>query len=227
MRIARRASVTAAFVFALLVTSVAQSPHQAPADARFEKIAALVQAQMALHNVPGVAIGVLDEGRVTHAGVRRHERRSPAAGHRRHALSDRIDQQDVHGHRHHAARRAGQARARPRRFARYLPDFRVKDADASARATVRDTLTHMGGWEGDFFDDPQQRRRCAAAACGGHGHARADRKVGEMWGYNNAGFYAAGRVIEVITGQPFEKALQEPACWIRSVSRPRTFSPPM
>ena len=65
MRIARRASVTAAFVFALLVTSVAQSPHQAPADARFERIAALVQAQMALHNVPGVALGVLDEGRVT------------------------------------------------------------------------------------------------------------------------------------------------------------------
>jgi len=37
---------------------------------------------------------------------------------------------------------------------KHLPAFKVKDADASSRATVRDTLTHMGGWEGDFFDDP-------------------------------------------------------------------------
>ena len=34
-------------------------------------------------------------------------------------------------------------------------------------------------------------------------------KPGEMWGYNNAGFYVAGRVIEVVTKQTFEPALRD------------------
>jgi CubicO group peptidase (beta-lactamase class C family) len=34
-------------------------------------------------------------------------------------------------------------------------------------------------------------------------------KLGEGWGYNNAGFYAAGRIIEVVTGKLFEQALKE------------------
>jgi CubicO group peptidase (beta-lactamase class C family) len=33
--------------------------------------------------------------------------------------------------------------------------------------------------------------------------------LGETFSYNNAGFYVAGRVIEVVTGQPFEAALKE------------------
>ena len=32
--------------------------------------------------------------------------------------------------------------------------------------------------------------------------------LGEVWSYNNAGFYVAGRVIEVVTGKPYEEALQ-------------------
>jgi CubicO group peptidase (beta-lactamase class C family) len=32
---------------------------------------------------------------------------------------------------------------------------------------------------------------------------------GEIWHYNNAGFYVAGRIIEVITGKPYETALRE------------------
>jgi len=30
--------------------------------------------------------------------------------------------------------------------------------------------------------------------------------VGEVWAYNNAGFYLAGRVIEVVAGKPYEQA---------------------
>ena len=91
---------------------------------------------------------------------------------------------------------------------RYLPEFRVKDADASARATVQDTLTHMGGWEGDFFADPSSGDDALQRQVEGMATLEQTGKPGEMWGYNNAGFYAAGRVIEVITGQPFEKALK-------------------
>ena len=62
MNLRYRVAATITLVVGLLVTGAAR---QAPADARFEKIAALVQAQMTEHAVPGVAIGILDEGRVT------------------------------------------------------------------------------------------------------------------------------------------------------------------
>jgi CubicO group peptidase (beta-lactamase class C family) len=207
MRIARRASVTAAFVFALLVTSVAQSPHQAPADARFEKIAALVQAQMALHNVPGVAIGVLDEGRVTTRafGVTNIDHPLPVTDDTLFQIGS-ISKTFTGTAIMRLVEQGKVELTAPLR--RYLPEFRVKDADASARATVQDTLTHMGGWEGDFFDDPSSGDDALQRQVAGMATLEQTGKPGEMWGYNNAGFYAAGRVIEVITGQPFEKALK-------------------
>ena len=92
---------------------------------------------------------------------------------------------------------------------KHLPDFKVKDAEASARATIRDTLTHMGGWEGDFFDDPSSGDDALQQIVARMADLEQTAKVGEMWGYNNAGFYLAGRVIEVVTGKPFERALRE------------------
>ncbi len=207
MRIARRASVTAAFVFALLVTSVAQSPQQAPADARFEKIAALVQAQMAAHNVPGVAIGILDDGRVTTRafGVTNIDHPLPVTDDTLFQIGS-ISKTFTGTAIMRLVEQGKVELTAPLR--RYLPDFRVKDADASARATVQDTLTHMGGWEGDFFDDPGSGDDALQRQVAGMASLEQTGRPGEMWGYNNAGFYAAGRVIEVITGQPFEKALK-------------------
>ena len=92
---------------------------------------------------------------------------------------------------------------------KHLPRFAVKDAEASARATIRDTLTHMGGWEGDFFDDPSNGDDALERVVARMATLEQTAKVGEMWGYNNAGFYVAGRVIEVVTGKPFERALKE------------------
>ena len=92
---------------------------------------------------------------------------------------------------------------------KHIPTFKVKDADASARATVRDTLTHMSGWEGDFFDDPSSGDDALARIVERMATLEQTAKVGEMWGYNNSGFYAAGRIIEVVTGKPFERAMRD------------------
>ena len=35
----------------------------------------------------------------------------------------------------------------------YLPEFRLMDEDVAARATIRQLLTHTGGWLGDYFAD--------------------------------------------------------------------------
>ena len=35
----------------------------------------------------------------------------------------------------------------------YLPDFRMRDHEVTTRLTMRHLLTHTGGWDGDFFPD--------------------------------------------------------------------------
>lgn len=89
-----------------------------------------------------------------------------------------------------------------------LPDFRVRDPDATQRATLRTTLTHMGGWEGDIFEDPGGGDDALALLVRQMSALQQVAPFGTLWSYNNAGFCAAGRVIEVATGLPFERALQ-------------------
>jgi CubicO group peptidase (beta-lactamase class C family) len=91
----------------------------------------------------------------------------------------------------------------------YIPDFRVKDKDVTKKVTVRHLLTHMGGWVGDYFNDF------------GNGDDALDKMVkdiakmqqvqpfGTIWSYNNTGFNVASRIIEIVTGKPYEQATQE------------------
>lgn len=203
MQLRNRIVVIFALVAGLLVTAAAR---QAPADARFEKIATLVQAQMSALAVPGVAIGILDDGRVT--------TRAFGVTNVDHPLPVTVDTLFQIGSISKTFTGTAMMRlveqgkidlSAP--IQRYLPAFRVKDADASSRATVQDTLTHMGGWEGDFFADPSSGDDALERQVEGMATLEQTAKPGEMWGYNNAGFYAAGRVIEVVTNQPFEKTL--------------------
>src|SRR5215207_6968949 len=92
---------------------------------------------------------------------------------------------------------------------KYLQEFKVHDKDVTERVTVRHLLTHMGGWVGDYFNDF------------GNGDDALDKMVkdtaklpqiqplGTIWSYNNTGFNVASRIIEVVTGKPYEQALQE------------------
>ncbi len=204
MSLGSRVAVTITFVFGLLATGAAR---QAPADTRFEKVAAVVQVQMTEHAVPGVAIGILDEGRVTTRafGITNVDHPLPVTDDTLFQIGS-ISKTFTGTAMMRLVEQGKVELTAPLR--RYLPEFRVKDADASARATIQDTLTHMGGWEGDFFADPSSGDDALQRQVEGMATLDQTAKPGEMWGYNNAGFYAAGRVIEVITGQPFEKALK-------------------
>jgi CubicO group peptidase (beta-lactamase class C family) len=92
---------------------------------------------------------------------------------------------------------------------KYIRDFKVKDRDVTNKVTVRQLLTHMGGWVGDYFNDF------------GNGDDALDKMVrdiarlpqvqplGTIWSYNNTGFNVASRIIEVVTKKPYEQAMQE------------------
>jgi CubicO group peptidase (beta-lactamase class C family) len=91
----------------------------------------------------------------------------------------------------------------------YLPDFRVKDEDVSAKVTVRQTLNHTAGWDGDFFLDTGTGDDALARYVTEMARLDQTSEFGGDASYNNASFSVAGRIVEVATGQTFEAAMKE------------------
>ena len=91
----------------------------------------------------------------------------------------------------------------------YLPDFRVSDEDVSSRVTVRQTLNHTAGWDGDFFLDTGTGDDALARYVTAMSSLDQTSEFGGDASYNNASFSVAGRIVEVVTGGTFEQAMRE------------------
>ncbi|HUE85734.1 MAG TPA: serine hydrolase domain-containing protein [Vicinamibacterales bacterium] len=181
-----RLTFVAATITALFggVSAQPQAPatYRAAADARFDRVVAAVQEKMAELGVPGVALGVLADGEVRTRGF--------GITNVDHSLPVTEDTLFQIGSISKTFTGTAIMRLVERNQLRlddpvrkYLPGFRVKDAYASARATVRDTLTHMGGWEGDFFDDPSNGDDALERIVERMAALEQTAKLGEMWGY--------------------------------------------
>jgi CubicO group peptidase (beta-lactamase class C family) len=91
----------------------------------------------------------------------------------------------------------------------YLPDLKLVDESAATGVTMRHLLTHTGGWVGDYFNDFGLGDDALARMVDQVAGLDQLTPLGQVWSYNNAGFYLAGRVLELVTGQTFEQAIQQ------------------
>ncbi len=103
----------------------------------------------------------------------------------------------------------------------YLPELELADPTARETITLRHLLTHTSGLEGDRFDDYGYGDDALARYVSGLREARQMYRPGAYWSYCNSGFSLAGRLIEVIRGQPFERVMQE--CLFGPLALERTF----
>jgi CubicO group peptidase (beta-lactamase class C family) len=91
----------------------------------------------------------------------------------------------------------------------FIDDFKVQDRGVTNSVTVRHLLTHMGGWVGDYFNNFGDGDDSLARMVKDIAELPQVQPLGTIWSYNNTGFNVAARIIEIVTGKPFEQAAQE------------------
>ena len=177
-------------------------------DALFAQLGGLVRRRMAELRVPGVAVGVVADGREHAAGFGVTNVASPLP----------VDADTLFQVGSITKTYTGTALMRLVEQGRldleapvraYLPEFRVADAGVSERVRLRHLVTHSAGWFGDAFADTGDGDDALARYVAGMAELPQLAPLGRFFSYNNAAVVAAGRVIEVVTGQPYEAALGE------------------
>ncbi len=90
----------------------------------------------------------------------------------------------------------------------HLPDFRVDDEDAAGSVTVLQLLNHTAGWDGDFFKSTGDGDDALARYIEAMASLRQLAPPGAAVSYNNASFAVVARLVEQLSGMPYETALR-------------------
>ena len=91
----------------------------------------------------------------------------------------------------------------------YVPELRLRDESVAERVTVLQLLNHTAGWDGDFFEDTGGGDDALARFVERMADLHQVTPLGQIVSYNNASLGLAGRVLEKVTGTPFERAMKE------------------
>ena len=91
----------------------------------------------------------------------------------------------------------------------YLPDLQLADQRARNTITLHQLLSHQSGLFGDYYDGFGMGDDALARCVASYHSLRQLSAPGELWAYCSSGFMLAGRVVEVVTGQPFENAMRQ------------------
>lgn len=92
---------------------------------------------------------------------------------------------------------------------KYMPELKLSDKNVARRVTTRHLLTHVGGWVGDYFNDFGNGDNANELMVKDLAKLPQVMPLGKIWSYNNTGFNIATRLVEVLTGKPYEQAAQE------------------
>ena len=212
-------------LFALAAILIVASWWSRSSDARqtdpaFEQVAALVTQKMTEYGVPGVAFGVVKDGRMTVRGfgvanIDNPQPVTPDTGFPIASISKTVTATAI-------MRLAEQGKvdlASPVR--RYLADFAVKDAAATRDVAVWHLLTHTAGWEGQLTPEDRGVESLTHFAASQRDLPQLA-APGAVWSYNNAGFTIAGRLIEVVSDMRIHEALR--TLVIQPIGLTRTFT---
>jgi CubicO group peptidase (beta-lactamase class C family) len=178
-----------------------------PADPLFRALDEKIEAAMARYHVPGVAVGVIHDGReyVRGYGITNVDYPLPVDGDTLFRIGSTT--KTFTGTAVMRLVEAGKLDLNaPVR--RYLPELKLADESVAARVTVRQLLNHSAGWMGDDYADFGRGEDALAKYVTGMRQLPQLTALGLVLAYNNAAVDLAGRVIEVVTGLPYETALQ-------------------
>ncbi|MCS6835695.1 MAG: beta-lactamase family protein [Anaerolineae bacterium] len=90
----------------------------------------------------------------------------------------------------------------------YLPDFTTQNPDWAARITVRHLLNHTSGLS-ELRYDATQDKRLGDNLVTSFASAQHDAEPGEQFAYFNANYELLGRIVEVVSGQPYNAYMRE------------------
>ena len=175
---------------------------------RFDAVVGEAELRLAEYRIPGTAIGILSNGQERYAGLGVTSIENPLP----------VDEDTLFQAGSITKTLTATAALRLSQSGEldldlpvrtYLPDLRLADDDVAARITTRDLLSHGGGFAGDLFDDLGWGDNAIARIVARLAEAPQLTPLRAVWSYNNAGFYAAGRVIELVTGSTYEEAVRE------------------
>lgn len=91
----------------------------------------------------------------------------------------------------------------------YWPEFLLRDEATAQQLTMRDLLTHVGGFEGDFFIDTGEGDDALMVYAQRVSETAQALPLRTAYSYNNAGFVLAGYVLQLIGDKPYEQLVQE------------------
>jgi lysine 2,3-aminomutase len=177
-------------------------------DADFRLLSDQTTAAMERLHVPGVAIGIIHQGK-EHAvgfGVTSVEHPLPVDGDTFFQIGSITKTMTATA----AMRLVDHCRLDldvPIRC--YLRDLRLADENVARRVTLRHLFTHTGGWLGDLLDDTGAGDDALARMVVQLTDLPQLTPLGKIWSYNNSGLYLAGRVIEIVTGMTYEAAVKQ------------------
>lgn len=195
----------AVLVAVLVVMGPAALGHEARGDAGLaDDFAPMVRRLMARDQIPGVAVGVVERGQLSFArgfGYRDVERHLPVTLDTLFPLGSCSKAFTAAA----VALLAGEGRiALDAPVRAYLPDFVLQDPVATATLTPRDLLTHKSGlprhdlfwYQAPFSRDELYRRLRFLEPSG---------PPRTQWRYSSLMFVVAGRMVEKVSGQSWER----------------------